>query len=83
MYRFNLFQPLPLFKGCPVTISVTCKGKLRQLDKDPDATDKEYTYAILDDLFDSTTLANMTAKGRTRGSIKIDRSVKDNILSKY
>ncbi|XP_034235644.1 uncharacterized protein LOC117642008 [Thrips palmi] len=73
-------QLIPLYKGCSTNISVTCKGKLKILDKDPNSTDRDYVYAIMDDLFEPSVLANMTAEGRTPGSTKMDPKIKDTIL---
>lgn len=78
-----LFQKIPLYKGCLVRISVTARAKLRALDRDSNAQPKDYVYAIMDDIFTPEVMANMTAKGKTKGSTQIDAKILDCLLGWY
>lgn len=68
---------MPLFKGCKITISVTTKGKLRAISSnDP----KDYVTVLMTYFFSDVEAANMTAEGRTKGSVRLDENIKDAIF---
>ncbi|KAK3918095.1 Adhesion G protein-coupled receptor F4, partial [Frankliniella fusca] len=70
----------PLFKGSEIKVTVTTKGQLRALDKDPQSTPKDYVYLLMESLFPHEELARMSALGRTPNSIPVPKNIRKAIM---